>query len=65
MGVQAQEVPQLRAIRSAARALYYFGDAIPVQRRTELEQVLLDELQVPSEQLTKEFFKSLINIECV
>ncbi|XP_054273426.1 exonuclease 3'-5' domain-containing protein 2-like isoform X2 [Macrosteles quadrilineatus] len=62
---KAQEVPRLRAIRSAARALYYFGDVIPVQRRTELEQVLLNELQVPSEQLTKEFFKSLINIECV
>uniref|UniRef100_A0A1B6KTR1 Exonuclease 3'-5' domain-containing protein 2 n=1 Tax=Graphocephala atropunctata TaxID=36148 RepID=A0A1B6KTR1_9HEMI len=37
-----REMPELRAVRSAARALYHCGDTIPGPQRTELQKVICD-----------------------
>lgn len=57
-------MPDVKALRSAARALYYSGDVIPKERQTQLQAVISDKLGVSAQLLTQQFLENIINIDC-
>uniref|UniRef100_A0A1B6G6L3 3'-5' exonuclease domain-containing protein n=1 Tax=Cuerna arida TaxID=1464854 RepID=A0A1B6G6L3_9HEMI len=60
-----REMPELRALRSAARAIYFAGETIPEPRRTELLKIISDTLGIPIDDITTSFLENVINIEFV
>lgn len=62
---QFQEVVELRAVKSAARALLYNSCVIPEQRKLHLQSVICNKLSMSSDQLSADALQEIINIDCL
>lgn len=59
------EVPQLKEVRSAARALYMNSNTIPQQRVEQLRNIICQYLRIDSEELTADILQELKDISCL
>lgn len=61
--LQYKENVDLKTLRNAARALYYSGKVLPVDRKIHLQAVLCDKLGVSPQLITTEYLENIINID--
>lgn len=58
-------VPELKEVRSAARALYTNSNSIPQQRAEQLRNIICQHLRIGYEELTADVLQELKDISCL